>query len=149
MKERLFGEDIQKVTFVPLENAFHLRNPISLRNKWPVNKVAKRAELLSALLISKEIQRLKTRLGSSYIYFAVISLEFKEKSVALQIEDDGIGFDLAEESRSTDFSKRGAGLLGMKERAELLGGTLEIITRPGHGTRIEVEIKVNQEYDHV
>jgi signal transduction histidine kinase len=78
-----------------------------------------------------------------------VSLEFKEKSVALQIEDDGIGFDLAEESRSTDLSKRGAGLLGMKERAELLGGTLEIITRPGHGTRIEVEIKVNQEYDHV
>jgi len=78
-----------------------------------------------------------------------VSIEFKEKSVALQIEDDGIGFDLSEESSSTDVSKRGAGLLGMKERAELLGGILRIITRPGHGTRVEVEIQVNQENDHV
>ena len=78
-----------------------------------------------------------------------ISLEFKEKSVALQIEDDGIGFDLSEESSSTDLSRRGAGLLGMKERAELLGGTLRIITRPSSGTRIEVEIQVDWEHDHV
>jgi PAS domain S-box-containing protein len=78
-----------------------------------------------------------------------ISLEFKEKSVALQIEDDGIGFDLSEESSSTDLSRRGAGLLGMKERAELLGGTLRIITRPSRGTRVEVEIQVNWENDHV
>jgi PAS domain S-box-containing protein len=79
-----------------------------------------------------------------------ISLEFKEKSVALQIEDDGIGFDLSEESSSTDVSRRGAGLLGMKERTELLGGTLRIITRPGCGTRVEVEIQVDwEEHDHV
>jgi signal transduction histidine kinase len=78
-----------------------------------------------------------------------ISLEFKEKSVALQIEDDGIGFDLSEESSSTDVSRRGAGLLGMKERAELLGGTLRIITRPSRGTRVEVEIQANWENDHV
>lgn len=79
-----------------------------------------------------------------------ISIEFKEKSVALQIEDDGIGFDLSQESSSTDVSKRGAGLLGMKERAELLGGTLRIITRPGCGTRVEVEIQVDwEEHDHV
>jgi PAS domain S-box-containing protein len=78
-----------------------------------------------------------------------VSLEFKEKSVSLQIEDDGIGFDLSEELSSTDVSKRGAGLLGMKERAELLGGTLRVTTRPSRGTRIEVEIQVDWEHDDV
>jgi signal transduction histidine kinase len=69
-----------------------------------------------------------------------VSLEFKEKSVAVQVEDDGIGFDF-----SQGFSPKGAGvgLLGMKERTELLGGTLNIETKPGGGTRVSVEVPVN------
>ena len=69
-----------------------------------------------------------------------VSLEFKEKSVAVQVEDDGSGFDF-----SQGFSPTGAGvgLLGMKERTELLGGVLTIETKPGEGTRVSVEVPVN------
>ncbi len=71
-----------------------------------------------------------------------ISLEFKEKSITLQVEDDGIGFDLSQVLDST--GTRGAmGLLGMKERAELLGGTLTIDTKPGKGTKVAMEIPVD------
>jgi len=68
-----------------------------------------------------------------------ISVEFKKRSAAVHIEDDGKGFNVEEimGSRETD---RGLGLLGMKERAELLEGRLAIDSSPSRGTRIDVEI---------
>ena len=70
---------------------------------------------------------------------AYISLEFKEKSVFLQVEDDGIGFDLSQIFGSASTGK-GMGLLSMRERAELLRGTLTIDTRPGRGTKVAVDV---------
>ncbi|MBA3563798.1 MAG: hypothetical protein H0W33_07280 [Gammaproteobacteria bacterium] len=49
----------------------------------------------------------------------------------LRIIDDGCGFDLQE-------VRRGLGLLGMRERASALGGSLRVSARPGEGTCIEV-----------
>ena len=68
-----------------------------------------------------------------------VSLEFKENKVCVQIEDDGAGFDFSQGFISRGIG-RGVGLLGMKERAELVGGTLTIDTRPRGGTRVLVEI---------
>ena len=47
------------------------------------------------------------------------------------VEDDGRGLDVEEALRSGRL-----GLLGMRERAEMLGGTLTIESSPGHGTTI-------------
>lgn len=66
-------------------------------------------------------------------------LEFKETSVSITIEDDGQGFNPEDVSISRETG-RGLGLLGMKERAELMGGTLNIESGPGQGTRIFVKI---------
>jgi signal transduction histidine kinase len=52
----------------------------------------------------------------------------------LIIEDDGQGFK--PESKMT--RSKGIGLIGMKERAALVGGTLEIESAPGKGTTIHV-----------
>ncbi len=76
-----------------------------------------------------------------------ISLEFKEKSIAVQVEDDGIGFDHSH-GFTAGAGGQGVGLLGMKERAELLGGILVIDTRPGGGTRVSAEVPVNFEEDN-
>jgi signal transduction histidine kinase len=59
--------------------------------------------------------------------------------VWVEIEDDGEGFDLAGVHPDAE-SLRGVGLLGMRERAELLGGKLTIESAPGDGTRVKVEI---------
>lgn len=51
-------------------------------------------------------------------------------------EDDGRGFDTG----IIDQDKRSLGLLGMRERAHLLGGSFQLRSRPGEGTRIRIEI---------
>ncbi len=55
------------------------------------------------------------------------------------VEDDGQGFDLEAVQRSS-ADGRGFGLLGMRERVELLGGSLHIETAPGRGTRVFIEL---------
>lgn len=59
--------------------------------------------------------------------------------IIMRIEDDGQGFDLAEEEQRALVEKR-LGLLGMAERVKLLGGRLTLHARPGEGTKIFIEI---------
>jgi two-component system sensor histidine kinase UhpB len=58
-----------------------------------------------------------------------------DSRVVLQVTDDGRGFAFDEESK-------GLGLSGMRERALLVDGTLEIDSRPGKGTTVRLEVPV-------
>jgi signal transduction histidine kinase len=72
---------------------------------------------------------------------AVVSLRCNSDELTMQIEDDGKGFD-ALKPIEVDESGRGRGLFSMKERASLLGGTYDIESQPGKGTRIIVKVPV-------
>ena len=67
---------------------------------------------------------------------AEVTLGIQPTRVVAKIRDDGAGFDA--ESPPTGGRRR-LGLLGMRERAEALGGRFEIRSQPGKGTEIEVE----------
>lgn len=69
----------------------------------------------------------------------VIHLEQQGDRVVGWVEDDGVGFDVdvVLEARTGDLA---LGLLGMQERANLVGGHLEISSQPGQGTCIRVEL---------
>jgi signal transduction histidine kinase len=58
--------------------------------------------------------------------------------VALSVEDDGCGFDIADQDAG------GFGLVGMRERVALLGGTLQVTSRVKGGTRIDVAVPVQR-----
>ncbi len=75
---------------------------------------------------------------------AAVSLHFRKSVIRVHIRDDGSGFDVQEALSSKD-RPRGLGLLGMKERVELMNGTLTIRSRPGSGTEIAIEIPLTQE----
>ena len=62
-------------------------------------------------------------------------LDSSKERVALTISDDGKGFDV----RSIE-SKKTLGLLGMKERALMMGAHYEFISQPGQGTMIQVSV---------
>lgn len=66
----------------------------------------------------------------------VVELSFLPNAVRLEIRDDGVGFDL-DQVRSVG---RGMGLRSMAERATRLGGNLTVETRPGAGTKVQVEV---------
>jgi len=56
-----------------------------------------------------------------------------------EVADDGVGF-IPQSMLQDENNPRGLGLLGMRERAEQCGGELEIISKPGKGTRIRIYI---------
>jgi signal transduction histidine kinase len=60
--------------------------------------------------------------------------------VLIEIEDDGKGFD--PESASRREGRRPWGLMGIRERAEILGGTATVESEPGQGTRVAVRIPI-------
>ncbi len=64
-----------------------------------------------------------------------VSLRKTDAKIELAIRDNGTGFDL-ERVLSLESSERGFGLSGMKERAELSGGSFAIESLPGKGTSI-------------
>jgi PAS domain S-box-containing protein len=70
-----------------------------------------------------------------------VLLESRDESVILIIEDDGKGFEAAKLSKPRESGK-GLGLLGMRERASLIGGDVEIESAPGKGTTIYVRIPI-------
>lgn len=71
---------------------------------------------------------------------AAVRLQTGDGKVSLFIEDHGVGIDLS----GAGPGGEGFGLTSMRERAELLGGTLEVWSAPGQGTRIMVEVPQNQ-----
>lgn len=64
-----------------------------------------------------------------------VNLEFIEGRVTLIVRDDGVGFDIDKNGGTSHF-----GLTGMRERAQLVGGELTIVSKPGEGTTIKLTI---------
>ncbi len=71
----------------------------------------------------------------------LIQLGLDGKDLHIEIEDDGQGFDPA----VSPHDRPHYGLLGMRERAELLGGTALIESAPGKGTRLEIRVPLPEE----
>ncbi len=74
----------------------------------------------------------------------LIQCGFNEDTLTIEIEDDGKGFDPAGVKKPDDEG-RGWGLLGITERAELLGGQAQIDTAPGQGVRLVLTVRVPPE----
>jgi signal transduction histidine kinase len=68
-----------------------------------------------------------------------VSLWVRSQEVFAGVEDDGIGFD-ADDVFGSSAEKLSLGLIGMRERAELLGGRLEVLSAPGSGTKVRARL---------
>jgi signal transduction histidine kinase len=99
-------------------------------------------ELASGIALSPREKEAVIRIASEAVANAAehsgaevlrIYLERADEGMRLGVEDDGSGFD-------EEQPKRGFGLVTMKDRAEALGGKLNIDTRRGAGTKVELEL---------
>jgi PAS domain S-box-containing protein len=72
-----------------------------------------------------------------------LTVRYEEGSVTLSVDDDGQGFRLPE--RIGDLAASGKlGLIGMQERARLLGGTFTVRSEPGKGTSVVVTLPLSE-----
>jgi signal transduction histidine kinase len=64
---------------------------------------------------------------------AELAVRARRSAIEIELSDDGVGFE-------PSLAREGFGLVGMRERAGLLGGTLEIDSTKGSGTRLHASI---------
>jgi PAS domain S-box-containing protein len=67
-----------------------------------------------------------------------VTIRFNTRSATVDVTDDGKGFVIGEDLRFVQAGK--IGLAGMQERADLLGGTLSIQSKPGQGTTVNLVV---------
>ncbi|WP_427338928.1 sensor histidine kinase [Caloranaerobacter sp. DY30410] len=76
-----------------------------------------------------------------------IKIETTLNNINIAVKDDGIGFDVEKKLKETNIAEGGFGILGMRERVELLNGELEIISSIGRGTSIIFKIPIDGKDD--
>ncbi len=75
---------------------------------------------------------------ASHLYIDLTRAPDHAGSLLLEMRDDGVGF-------APGTQKAGSGLTGMRERVGLLGGRFELLSEPGRGVTIRVELPVSKE----
>lgn len=109
---------------IPMEIVFEMDEEIPLSRGVEDHLFRITQEALSNTLRHSKATKTEIRLQYSHNYFR------------LTIRDNGIGFNL-EQQKHTSY-----GLVSMKERVDEIGGTLQIITAPNKGTRIEIRVPI-------
>jgi PAS domain S-box-containing protein len=99
------------------------------------------SETLRLALFRIYQQAFSNILAHSFSNKIQVTFQIDAEYAVLEVRDDGIGFD----STRTwiEFAREGRlGLVGAAERAEALGGTMSIESKPGEGTTVRVEIPI-------
>ena len=141
---------LQDLRAEPLENL-----GLALAVRSMAENIAARYELDLALDIQEHINNLPPEVEQSYYRIAQealdnvarhadarhlsVSLRREGQELVLQISDDGTGFPRERESGEDGF-----GIQGMRERARLIGGELEIESDAGEGTKIRLRSEVQR-----
>jgi len=90
--------------------------------------------------VFRVIQELLTNIQKhAHASHVQVTLDFQNDTVVASVEDDGSGFD-AGEVQSPAQQRRGLGLPTIRERTEMLGGTVQVESRLGRGTKVRIEV---------
>lgn len=144
---REFGRDLRPPTLDELG--------VSSALDQLVTQVRERSGLAAQLRVDGPYRRLPTetelavfRIGQAALHnverhaaAAIVDVEltFGHEWVRLTVTDDGCGFQPPQNLDELPETGK-LGLIGMRERAQLVGGTLQIRSRPRTGTRIDLEV---------
>lgn len=93
-------------------------------------------------------ESLNNVLHHSGVKEAVLRMLYTDAAVSILIEDKGKGFDVdafEEQNKSDDAEKKHFGILGMKERATIIGAQFSVTSKPGEGTRVHIRFPLKVE----
>ena len=108
----------------------------SLRHGGLELRLGREIETAAYRIVQEALTNISRHAGVSE---ATIIVYRTARGLMIKIEDLGAGFEEAEPA----VKRRGSGLTGMRERAQVLGGVLQIDTELGRGTAISVEIPLD------
>ena len=74
---------------------------------------------------------------------ATVAFSVRDRVARLEVSDNGVGFDAG--TAAVDRPMGGYGMLSMAERADLVGGTLSVRSRPGIGTTVTVAVPLDDD----
>ena len=94
-------------------------------------------------VLREALTNVRRHSGARNVQVTVQTSEVENKLLA-KVEDDGRGFDPAEEEPSATAGVGGVGTRGMVERVRLLGGDLKIESEPGRGTKVSLEVPLGE-----
>jgi len=118
------AEEFQKQTGVP----------ITLRVQGRIERLPRQVELVLYRVAQEALTNIARHARATRVE---VTLNCSTEHLELFIADDGVGFDPEAVRRSR---ARSLGLIGIAERLALIGGTLEIDSAPGKGTRIRARV---------
>jgi signal transduction histidine kinase len=93
-------------------------------------------ELLLLRVFQEAMSNIVRHAGAKTV---AVRLRLTDGALALEVQDDGRGFDAQAYFRSPPPGA-GLGLIGMRERVAHFGGTFALVSRAGRGTRLEVRV---------
>ena len=86
------------------------------------------------------------RAGSGSGKPGTLDLRCLDGHVRLRVRDDGVGFDPGSIPEREEPGRAGLGIFGMRERATLLRGTLEIHSSPLRGTEVVAQLPLEERH---
>jgi signal transduction histidine kinase len=112
--------------------------PVSFHEEGQPRRLAPEPELALYRIVQQALSNIGRHARASQAW---VTLTFQPGSLTTVVRDDGQGFALP--GRLTDFiASSHFGLMGMKERAELVGGSLTLESAPGAGTVVHIDLPV-------
>ncbi len=130
---------VSTIKWVVKEFETQTKTKVQLQIGGTIKRLPARIEILLFRIIQESLANISTHAKAES---AIVSLEKREPHIHLYITDDGKGFDVKRYFSSPQMMRKEIGILGMKERVELSGGTFYIDSQPGKGTRISIRIPV-------
>lgn len=107
----------------------------TLRVEGEPQRMAEPVELALFRIAQESLRNIEKHAGATS---AAVELKFDADAISLSVSDDGTGFDVPNISGLARAGK--LGLVGMKERCDLVGGWFDIQSNPGVGTRVVVRV---------
>jgi len=114
----------------------HAELRIAFEVTGEVRRLAPEVELALYRIVQESLTNLAKHAHASSAH---VSVAFNSSTLSIRVEDNGAGFHVPE--RATGLVVAGHyGLMGMQERAQLVGARLTLHSQPGKGTQVEVQI---------
>jgi two-component system sensor histidine kinase UhpB len=132
------NDNVESILFRMKSQAGEVLAPLEVDVEYAIDKEAESIQpsmtaRRNIYLVFKEaINNIAKYSAATHVW---VELNVKQGMLHLIIRDNGAGFEVSQ-------SKSGNGLSSMRQRAESLGGTLNIVSAPGAGTELRVEFQI-------